>query len=156
MNKQELINDLESKSFVKQLTGLEDTQLASENLKLYAQHYIETNGLVAKETKAHIFVIDEGLETEVAYYKDREPESSVQPTHPLVKKYQETIESVDGEVVKKGNGFIVVQGYIDKKKKDESGQVVVVDGKEVIDKIPKTWFAEEIDGVLDIKEIPNE
>ena len=135
MNKQELINDLESRSFVKQLTSLEDTMLASDNLKLYAQHYIETDGLVAKETKAHIFVIDEGLETEVAYYKDREPESSVQPTHPLVKKYQTTIDSVNGKVIDKGEGFIVVQGY-----EEVNGEMVA-----------KTWFAEEVNGELAIK-----
>ena len=136
MNKQELINDLESRSFVKQLTGLEDTQLASENLKLYAQHYIETDGLVAKETKAHIFVIDEGLETEVAYYKDREPESSVQPTHPLVKKYQTQIDSKHGKVIDSGDNWIIVKGY------DED-----TDG----DMIPKTWFLKEVNGSPEIK-----
>jgi len=136
MNKQELINDLESRNFVKQLTGLEDTQLASENLKLYAQHYIETDGLVAKETKAHIFVIDEGLETEVAYYKDREPESSVQPTHPLVKKYQTQIDSKHGKVIDSGDNWIIVKGY------DED-----TDG----DMIPKTWFLKEVNGSPEIK-----
>jgi hypothetical protein len=138
MNKQELIQELENKTFVKKLTKLEDTGSASQDLKLYAQHYIETDGVVAKETKAHIYVLNEGLATEEAYYKDREPTASVQSTHPLVKKYQATIDGSNGKVIDKGEGFIVVQGY----QKDTNGGVLA-----------KTWFVEEVNGQLDVKEI---
>jgi hypothetical protein len=137
MNKKELIQDLKNKSFVKKLTALEDTGLASQDLK-HAQHYIETDGNVAKETKAHIYVLDEGLETEEAYYKDREPTATVQTTHPLAKKYKATIDGSNGKVIDKGEGFVVVQGY----EQDGTGGM-----------LPKTWFAKEINGQLDIKEI---
>lgn len=139
MNKTELINNLASKSYVKKLTGLEDLMLASQDIKLYAQHYIEAIDNVAKETKAEFFVFDEGLETEEAYYKDRSPSESVQPTHPLVKKYQATIDSVNGKVIDKGEGFIVVTGY---EEDTQTGNM-----------IPKTWFAEEVDGALAVKEV---
>lgn len=138
MNKQELINDLSGRSFVKQLGALEDTLLQSDNLKLYAQHYIESKGNVAKETKMHLYVLDEGLPTEQAYYKDREPAESIQIEHPLAVKYQSTIESVKGKVIDSGEGFIIVTGY----ETDGTGGM-----------LPKTWFAEEIEGVLSVKEI---
>lgn len=138
MNLQDILIDISSKSFVKQLGVLEDTLLSSENLKLYAQHYIEINGTVAKETKIHIYVFNEGLEIEDAYYKDREPIRTIDVEHPLVVKYQSIIESVKGKVIDKGEGFIVVTGY------ESDG----LDGM-----LPKTWFAEEIEGALSVKEI---
>jgi hypothetical protein len=146
MNKQELIQELENKTFVKKLTKLEDTGSASQDLKLYAQHYIESDGNVAKETKAHIYVLDEGLATEEAYFKDREPELSVQTTHPLVKKYQSTINQYNGKVIDKGEDFIVLSGYID-------GSTVDKDDKSKTVKLPKTWFAQELNGELNVKEI---
>ena len=134
----DIIQDLENRYFVKELTALEDTQLASQNIKLYVQHYLEVDGEVAKETKVFIYVINEGTELEEAFYKDREPESSLRPINPLVKKYQDIINSVNGKVVDQGVGWIVVDGY----ETDGAGGM-----------IKKSWFADEVDGALQVKEV---
>ena len=135
MNKQELLNDLASRDFVAQLIETVDTNMAIPeglNLKLYRQTFLEVKGIVAETRGIDIYVKDEGLATETAYYKDREP--SAQTLHYLEEKYANKIKAIKGKVLEKGEDFIIVEGY---EKDETTGEM-----------IKKKWFAEEVNGVL--------
>jgi hypothetical protein len=142
MKLQDLISNLAGKSYVKQLEELEPKQLATENANLYDQHYFEVKDGVVRETKLPIIVFNEGTTEEEAFPYNK----TATDTHYLEEKYQTQIKSVHGKVVNKGSDWIVVDGYATKEVTQSDGSIKVVMEN-------KRWFAEEISGKLDIKEV---
>ena len=138
MTKLELLAELEARSFVNMVvetTAVPTPDSANSRLTQYLTKYVESSELTAQIRKILILVIDEGEVEEVAYYRDKEPVSSVIERHPLAIKYATQIENVNGTVVSSGSNFIVVEGY------QVSGD----------DMVKTTWFAKEVEGVLSLK-----
>ena len=73
MNKQELLNDLESKDFVEQLIGESKLQREDFGIKWYTQEIFEIAGEAGTTRTIHFFVLYEGTLKERAIYKDRFP-----------------------------------------------------------------------------------
>lgn len=143
MNKAELKADLLGRSWVKTLIKEEDTLLATPDgvsLKLYRQSFLETGEVTAVDRAVFFYVVDEGLPTEEAWYKNNEPTPSISEVHWLARKYDAELVAVNGKVVLEGDDYIVVDGY----KQDPN---------DVNNMIAARWFVREMDGVKDIKPV---
>lgn len=79
MTKQELVNDLEGKGFVGAIESITGGDLVHKKLdvKVYEANIFEVVGKVAKGRSVYIYVQNEGKEGERAFYKDQEPEQTV-------------------------------------------------------------------------------
>ena len=81
MTKSEIISDLQGKSFVSRLVG--DCQKVGDEsgIGVYHQCYLEVAGDQAQIKKVAFYVVDEGKDTEAAYYLvDQIPTDSVTKT----------------------------------------------------------------------------
>lgn len=79
MTKKELLAELESKDFVKRLISVDkvnNTSLA--NVNWYDANVFDCVGKCGIGRSISFYVLDEGTESEAAFYKDREPETSIQ------------------------------------------------------------------------------
>lgn len=79
MTKKELVDGLKAKAFVSRFVG-EATQVGNEadGIKVYHQNYFEISGEAADIKKVAFYVVDEGQESEAAYYLvDQMPKSTV-------------------------------------------------------------------------------
>lgn len=103
MNLQERITELEGKNFVKKILTIEDKSNSDDvknfGLSVKHVHFLDVNGAVMVQTKAVLFVLDEGTEKEEAYwdgnFKGGYPVSIVRP-----QTVQEMEENTDGTVYK--------------------------------------------------------
>lgn len=80
MTKVELIKDLALKSFVEAVTEGNVTSeqvVGKETRRIYEVVYREVNGKVCRDLKAHLLVINEGMDSEKAYYLDKEPAATI-------------------------------------------------------------------------------
>ena len=98
MKMSEIIAELESKSFVKKILATEDvsnpTDVQKHKLSVKHVHFLDVSGSVMTATKAVLFVLDEGKETEEAYFADRYPQSRVQSNF-IEREY---VEGSDGSI----------------------------------------------------------
>lgn len=77
MNKQELITDLTSKTFVDAIITDPILQAETTGTKWYRISFREIVGKVMTNRSIDFYVIDEGTETERAFYKDQEPTQQI-------------------------------------------------------------------------------
>lgn len=74
MNKQELLDDMASKQWIDEVVNEPELQETKPNGdKWYFVNVREVVGNVAIYKNVHFYVIAEGKNKEVAYYKDQEP-----------------------------------------------------------------------------------
>ena len=83
MTKQQLLDDLASKTFCKKVLGATEALLDANDLKTtnnimwYRVSYMEVVEDVAKTNTISMYVFDEGTEKEEAYYGDRKPTQQI-------------------------------------------------------------------------------
>lgn len=79
MNKEQIIQDISSETFCTRLVG-EATKTGNEtDIAIYRQSYLEVSGDSAMVKSTSFYVVDEGLETEQAYYvSGQKPKSTVE------------------------------------------------------------------------------
>ena len=78
MTKQELLNDLLAKSWVNEIIGdphLQETKPNGD--KWYIVNIREVVDNACLYRNIHFYVIDEGEISELAYYKDKEPDKTI-------------------------------------------------------------------------------
>lgn len=80
MNKKQLLADLSAKTFVNKLLADEVLQVDNMpgNMRWYRISFFEVLGKAAISRTIDFYTIDEGKETEAAYYKDSEPVAQIQ------------------------------------------------------------------------------
>jgi hypothetical protein len=142
MNKQELIQDLQSKDFVDSINGDATLQeVKQDGGKWYIQNIRELqSGSVATYRNVSFYVVDEGLPTEVAYYQDKIPvaiTNKILSFTEKVNKYADTHENIDVEKCEEDRQFAVVKKYA-----EINGQIV-----------EKRFLVKLINDVVTIKEI---
>ena len=113
MNKQELLEDLLSKDWCDSLNGPPELQeLKVDGGKWYNQNMREVQSeSVAVYRNIPFYVVDEGLKTEAAYYKDAVPESITKEILTFTEKvnaYASThentsVEKIDHKRLRKDN-----------------------------------------------------
>lgn len=95
MNKLQIITEIEQKPFVGKLISVKQESILPDGTKIYHAEILEIveNACIGKTIP--FYVINEGLETEQAYYKDLEPIPTIQPFQnkmkPLLKQYNAKI-----------------------------------------------------------------
>jgi DNA-binding beta-propeller fold protein YncE len=83
MTKEELLKDLESKDFIDAIVSLgsndnkEAVEVKPDGSAWYIANVREVSGNVAKYYNISFYVIDEGKESEVAYYMEKEPVATI-------------------------------------------------------------------------------
>lgn len=142
MNKQELLNDLLSKDWCDGLNNLPElAETKADGGKWYIQNIREVqSNSVAIYRNIHFYVVDEGLETETAYYKDAIPESITRKILTFTEKvnaYVSTHENISVERVDEEGKFAIIKKYIE----------METDASE------KRFFVKVVDGVIKVKEI---
>lgn len=139
MTRDELRTDLTSKSWMAGILLEEQVDLAvadGTDLKLYRYSILEAGEVSAIDRAIFIYVYNEGLGSEKAWYKNAEPERTINETHWLVRKYASSIASKYGEVVRTDDEYIIVDGL----ELQTVGEVDVM--------VPTSWFATEVNGSL--------
>ncbi len=112
MNKAEIVADLKARDFIKivfdvKLIGEED------GVNLYEAGFFEaaTTELAAIKRSCHFYVLDENEDTEQAFYKDREPSTTIREKNHLVIQYADAIKSLKLKVAEENDSYIVCEGY---------------------------------------------
>lgn len=125
MNKQELLNDLESKDFVLRLIGEPELQRDDIGYKWYTQQIFENLGDSGRGRTIHFYVLDEGEPEEKALYKDSTPKSGashlawsirimndVNNVRGRIKSINEDARYAIVEGFKRTGGNLVCQDYV--------------------------------------------
>jgi len=79
MTKQELLKDLEGKSFVASVgtPKIAHPDIKHDGGKWYSVDILDVDGDAAQYRTIHFYVVNEGKSGETAYYKDKLPTSNV-------------------------------------------------------------------------------
>jgi hypothetical protein len=141
MTKKELLEDLKGKSFVDSLSGEPELQeVKADGGKWYTQNIREfQSDIVAVYRSIHFYVIDEGLKTEKAYYKDAIPETITRKILTFTEKIQKYITEnpyTEAEKINEDGEFAVLKKY--------EGDVIITE---------KRFFATLIGGAVTLQEI---
>ena len=76
--KKTILNDIELKTFIDIGFGIKETPIPrTDGISEYEIAFYETNGNAGKTRSIRIEVLDEGLESERAFYKDKVLESTL-------------------------------------------------------------------------------
>jgi len=142
MNKKELLADLALKPFVDGLNGEPELQeVKADGGKWYTQNLREVqSGNVAVYRNIHFYVVDEGLATELAYYKDAVPEAITNKEQTFSQKinnYADKNGNITVEKIEEERKFAIVKRYIET----------------TTEATEKRYFVKEIDGVIKVKEV---
>ena len=142
MNKQELLNDLKSKEWCDSLNGIPELkEVKADGGKWYLINIREIQGgNVGIYRNIHFYVIDEGLESEIAYYKDAVPTVITDKEKTFSQKitgYADTHDNITIEKIEEERNFAIVKRYVE-----------TVSGA-----TEKRYLVKEIDGVIKIKEV---
>lgn len=142
MNKQELLTDLASKVWCDGLNGIPElAEVKADGGRWYVQNIREVQSeSVAVYRNIHFYVVDEGMETEAAYYKDAIPESITKKILTFTEKvnaYAFTHENISVERVNEEGKFAIIKKYIETE----------------IDASEKRFFIKVVDGTIKAKEI---
>jgi hypothetical protein len=120
MTKTELLQDLASKDFVDSINGeAELKELKADGGKWYLINIREINpdGQSAVYRNIHFYVVDEGLVTEAAYYKDSIPVAITEKAYDftgLVNKFIEKSPNVfDIERISEDRELAIVKRYVE-------------------------------------------
>jgi hypothetical protein len=118
MNKQELLQDLESKSFVDAINGepeLKETKADGGKWYLVNIREVNPDGDSATYRNIHFYVVDEGLETEKAYYKDSIPTEITDKAYDFTEKVKNYIDNAtdrfDIERISEERELAIVKRY---------------------------------------------
>ena len=142
MNKQELLDDLKSKEWCDSLNGIPELkEVKADGGKWYLVNIREIQGgNVGIYRNIHFYVIDEGLESEIAYYKDAVPTVITDKEKTFSQKitgYADTHDNITIEKIEEERNFAIVKRYVE-----------TVSGA-----TEKRYLVKEIDGVIKIKEV---
>ena len=141
MNKQELLNDLLSKEWCDSLNGEPELQeLKWDGGKWYNQNIREVQGeTVAVYRNIPFYVVDEELPTEIAYYKDKVPDTITNKEKTFTQKVQDYTKDkfISIEKIEEENKFAIIKKYMDSE----------------LNTSEKRFFVKEIDGAINIKEV---
>lgn len=95
MNKAQIIAEIETKPFVGKLITVYEASVLPDGTKIYHAEILEIVENACRGKTIAFYVIDEGLPTEEAYYKDFEPIPTIQPFQnkmkPLLKEFNAKI-----------------------------------------------------------------
>ena len=142
MNTLELLEDLKSKEWCDGINGVPELQeVKSDGGRWYIINIREVQGgNVGIYRNIHFYVIDEGLPTETAYYKDQVPEA-------ITNKYMTFTEKINKYA--DNHGFIIVE-----KIEEERKFAIVKKYDEIAESATeKRYLVKEVDGVIQIKEV---
>ena len=142
MTKKELLEDLLSKVWCDGLNGASElAEVKKDGGKWYVQNIREVQSAsVAVYRNIHFYVVDEGLATEAAYYKDAVPETITKKILSFtekVKAYAATHSNVFVERLSEEGEFAIVKRYVE----NETGAT------------EKRYLVKEVAGKIGIKEI---
>jgi len=137
MNKQGLLDDLESKVWCDSLNGGPELQeVKADGGKWYNQNMREVqSGSVAVYRNIPFYVVDEGKTTEAAYYKDAIPDaitSKINTFTEKVKTYASKNDNISVEKTDEENGFAIIKKYVET---DTNASEKLYLVKEVLEKI---------------------
>jgi len=113
MKKQELIDDILAQSYVLKIINTEkvsDTKTVAEledDTKIYHANIVERIGSVAKGRTVAFYVVNEGEETEQAFYKDKDISDSVDLT--MLQRIEPLLLQYHGKVLDSGLNWAHVQ-----------------------------------------------
>ena len=118
MNKQELLDDLESKVWCDSLNGLPELQeVKADGGKWYNQNMREVqSGSVAVYRNIPFYVVDEGETTEAAYYKDAIPDTITSKINTFTEKvnaYASTHDNISVEKMDEDGKFAIIRRYVE-------------------------------------------
>jgi len=142
MNKQELLNDLKSKEWCDSLNGepkLKEIKQDSGRWYLINIREIQ-GGNVGIYRNIHFYVVDEGLESEIAYYKDAVPTVITDKEKTFSQKindYADNHNNITVEKIEEERNFAIVKRYA------ETTSAAT----------EKRYLVKEVDGVIKIKEV---
>ena len=142
MNKQELLNDLLSKEWCDSLNGVPELkEVKADGGRWYLINIREIQGgNVGIYRNIHFYVVDEGSESEIAYYKDAVPTVITNKEKTFTQKindYADTHDNITIEKIEEERNFAIVKRYVE-----------TVSGA-----TEKRYLVKEIDGVIKIKEV---
>jgi len=142
MNTQELLNDLLSKDWCDGLNGVPKLQEIKDDLgRWYIVNIRELQGgNVGIYRNIHFYVIDEGLETEAAYYMDKIPEAITNKEQTFSQKinnYADKNDNITVEKIEEERKFAIVKRYVET----------------TTDATEKRYLVKEVDGVIKVKEV---
>ena len=142
MNKQELLNDLLSKEWCDSLNGVPELkEVKADGGRWYLINIREIQGgNVGIYRNIHFYVVDEGLESEIAYYKDAVPTVITNKEKTFSQKitgYADTHDNITIEKIEEERNFAIVKRYVE-----------TVSGA-----TEKRYLVKEIDGAIKIKEV---
>lgn len=141
MNKQELLDDLASKIWCDSLNGEPELQeLKADGGRWYNQNIREVQGgTVAVYRNIPFYVVDEGLPTEVAYYKDAVPDTITNKEKTFSQKITDYAKDkfIVIERIEEEGKFAIVKKYTD----------------DVSSSTEKRYFVKLVDEVIKIKEV---
>jgi len=142
VNKQELINDLKSKEWCDSINGIPKLQeQKADGGRWYIVNVRELQGgNVGIYRNIHFYVIDEGIETEAAYYKDAIPEAITNKEQTFSQKitnYADKNENITIEKIEEERKFAIVKKYIET----------------TTEATENRYLVKEVDGVIKVKEV---
>ncbi len=118
MNKKELLEDLNSKDWCDSINGLPILkEIKDDGGRWYLVNVREVNpdGKNAVYRNIHFYVVNEGLETESAYYKDAIPETITKKAHTFTEQVNKYIanatEKFDVEKINEDREMAIVKRY---------------------------------------------
>lgn len=96
MTKQELLDDLAGRSFVKKIANPQLIEEKPDGSKWYTVNVAEAYQNVANFRNVDFYVFDENTEEEAAYYRNTDPRLGVSPNQLKdgIRKYLETLNDV--------------------------------------------------------------
>jgi len=136
MNKNELLKDLESKEWCDSINGEPELkEIKADGGKWYLVNIREVQGgNVGIYRNIHFYVVDEGLPTEKAYYKDAVPEVITKKQNTFTDKIK-SLADKDGlmivERIEEERKFAIVKKYIETEQGVNEKRVIVreIDGE---------------------------
>ena len=142
MNTQELLNDLLSEEWCNNINGEPELQeVKADGGKWYNINIKEIQGSnVGIYRNISFYVIDEGLSSETAYYKDEVPVAITNKYKTFSQKiltYANNHDNISIEKIEEDYSFAIVKKYV------ESANGAV----------EKRFFVKEVDEVISVKEI---
>ena len=142
MNKQELLNDLSSKEWCDSLNGEPELkEVKADGGRWYLINIREIQGgNVGIYRNIHFYVVDEGLESEIAYYKDAVPTVITNKEKTFTQRvtdYADTHDNITIEKIEEDRKFAIVKRYVET----------------VSSATEKRYFVKEVNGVIKIKEV---
>ena len=142
MDTQELLDDLLSKEWCDSLNGVPELkEVKADGGRWYLQNIREIQGgNVGIYRNIHFYVVDEGLESEIAYYKDAVPSAITDKEKTFTQKvtdYALANENVSIEKIEEDGAFAIVKRYI----------LTATEATE------KRLFVKEVEGVITVKEV---